>query len=456
MKLYDTLSREKKEFIPIREKRVNLFVCGPTVYDYSHLGHARTYIPFDVLAEYLRYKGYLVFYLQNITDIDDKIINRAKKENKKWDEISKMYMKAYFEDMRSLRINSINLYAPASYYIDEIIDQVKRLIEKGFAYETNDGIYFEISKFPDYGKLSHQSLDSIMAGARVEVNEMKRHPADFALWKKHKPGEPYWESPWGKGRPGWHIEDTAITEFYFGPQYDIHGGGSDLIFPHHECEIAQMESVSGKKPLVRYWMHTGLLTVREERMGKSMGNAINIRELLKSYQAETIRFYILSSHYRSPIDFSFDALNESRNSWEKIVISYEKLNKFKVKKEKSTFVERIEEFRKSFEEAMDDDLNTPLAISVIQSFVQFLNKNLEDFGEEDKDHALRFFRDFDSIFKIIPSGKRADDVVELLIKIREIARSKKEFEISDRIREMLREMNIVVEDTKDGQLWYYL
>ncbi len=456
MKLYDTLSREKKEFIPIREKRVNLFVCGPTVYDYSHLGHARTYIPFDVLAEYLRYRGYLVFYLQNITDIDDKIINRAKKENKKWDEISKMYLKAYLEDMRSLRINSINLYAPASYYIDEIIDQVKRLIEKGFAYETNDGIYFEISKFPDYGKLSHQSLDSIMAGARVEINEMKRHPADFALWKKHKPGEPYWESPWGKGRPGWHIEDTAITEFYFGPQYDIHGGGSDLIFPHHECEIAQMESVSGKKPLVRYWMHTGLLTVREERMGKSMGNAVNIRELLKSYQAETIRFYILSSHYRSPIDFSFDALNESRNSWEKIVISYEKLNKFKVKKGKSTFVERIEEYRKSFEDAMDDDLNTPLAISVIQSFVQFLNKNLEDFGEEDKEHALIFLRDFDSVFKIIPSGRRADDVVELLIKIREIARSKKEFDISDRIREMLREMNIVVEDTKDGQVWYYL
>jgi len=456
MKLYDTLSREKKEFIPIREKRVNLFVCGPTVYDYSHLGHARTYIPFDVLAEYLRYKGYLVFYLQNITDIDDKIINRAKKENKKWDEISKMYMKAYFEDMRNLRINSINLYAPASYYIDEIIDQVKRLIEKGFAYETNDGIYFEISKFPDYGKLSHQSLDSIIAGARVEVNEMKRHPADFALWKKQKPGEPYWESPWGKGRPGWHIEDTAITEFYFGPQYDIHGGGSDLIFPHHECEIAQMESVSGKKPLVRYWMHTGLLTVREERMGKSMGNAINIRELLKSYQAETIRFYILSSHYRSPIDFSFDALNESRNSWEKIVISYEKLNKFKVKKDKSNFVEKIEDFRKSFEAAMDDDLNTPLAISVIQSFVQFINKNLEDFGEEDKENALIFFKDFDSIFKIIPYGKRADDVVEVLIKIREIARSKKEFEISDKIREMLREMNIVVEDTKDGQVWYYL
>ncbi len=456
MKLYDTLSREKKEFIPIKGKRVNLFVCGPTVYDYSHLGHARTYIPFDVLAEYLRYRGYLVFYLQNITDIDDKIINRAKNENKRWDEISNRYMKAYFEDMRSLRINSINLYAPASYYIDEIIDQVKRLIEKGFAYETEDGIYFEISKFPDYGKLSHQSLDSIMAGARVEINEMKRHPADFALWKKHKPGEPYWESPWGKGRPGWHIEDTAITELYFGPQYDIHGGGSDLIFPHHECEIAQMESVSGKKPLVRYWMHTGLLTVKEERMGKSMGNAINIRELLKSYEAETIRFYILSSHYRSPIDFSFDALNESRNSWEKIVISYEKLNKFKIKKERPIFVERIEEYRKSFEDAMDDDLNTPLAISVIQSFVQFLNKNLEDFGEEDKEQALRFFKDFDNIFKIIPSGRRAEDVVEVLIKIREIARSKREFEISDKIREMLRDMNIVVEDTKDGQVWYYL
>ncbi len=456
MRLYDTLSREKKEFRPIKGKRVNIFVCGPTVYDYSHLGHARTYIPFDVLAEYLRYKGYLVFYLQNITDIDDKIINRAKSENKSWDEISGKYMKAYFDDMKSLKINSINLYAPASFYIDEIIDQVQRLFEKGFGYETEDGVYFDISKFPEYGKLSHQSIDSIIAGARVEVNEKKKNPADFALWKKHKPGEPYWESPWGKGRPGWHIEDTAITEYYFGPQYDIHGGGSDLIFPHHECEIAQMESVSGKKPLVGYWLHTGLLTVKEERMGKSMGNAINVRELLRNYEPELLRFYILSSHYRSPIDFSFEALNESRNSWEKIVISYGKLKRFKIEKEKSMFSEKFEIFRKNFEDAMDDDLNTPLAISVMQSFVQFLNKNLEEFGKDDKQCALKFFSDFDSIFKILPSEKKGDEIVDVLIKIREIARNKKEFDISDKIREMLKEMDIIVEDTKDGQVWYYL
>ncbi len=456
MKLYDTLSREKKEFTPIKGRRVNIFVCGPTVYDYSHLGHARTYIPFDVLSEYLRYKGYLVFYLQNITDIDDKIINRAKSENKDWDEISSKYMKAYFEDMKSLRINSINLYAPASFYIDEIIDQVRRLFEKGYAYETDDGIYFDISKFSEYGKLSHQSLDSIIAGARVEVNEKKKNPADFALWKKHKPGEPYWESPWGKGRPGWHIEDTAITEHYFGPQYDIHGGGSDLIFPHHECEIAQMESVSGKKPLVKYWLHTGLLTVKEERMGKSMGNAINIRELLKNYEPEILRFYILSSHYRSPINFSFEALNELRNSWEKIVFSFEKLKKFKTDKQKSSFVEKVESYRKNFEDAMDDDLNTPVAISVMQSFAQFLNKNLGEFGQEDKESALRLFSDFDNVFKILPSERKGDEIVDVLIKIREIARNKKEFEISDKIREMLKEMNIVIEDTKDGQIWYYL
>ncbi len=455
MKLYDTMTKEKKDFTPINGKRVNLFVCGPTVYDYSHIGHARTYIFFDTLSEYLRYKGYVVFYLQNITDIDDKIIKKANESGTVSSEISRFYYRAYIEDMLSLRINGVNFYAPATFYIKEIIDQVKRLIDKGYAYETEDGIYFDISKFPEYGKLSHQSLESIKAGARIEINEKKKNPADFVLWKKKKPGEPYWDSPWGEGRPGWHIEDTAITEFHFGPQYDIHGGGSDLIFPHHECEIAQMESVSGKKPMVNYWLHTGLLTIKQERMGKSVGNVINIREILKDVKPELLRFFLLSSHYRSPIDYSTESLDLSRQSWEKIVIAYRKLTEIKGKNSTNKYIEEIEKFRTDFESAMDDDLNTPLAISVIQSFVSFLNKNYESFSKEEKEKAVSFFDDIDRILKIIPrDNSNLDNIIGILLDVRKISKEKKFYEISDYIRQKLNENGIRVEDTSEGQIWY--
>lgn len=455
MKLYDTLSRGKKEFVPINGKRVNLFVCGPTVYDYSHIGHARTYIFFDTFSEYLRYKGYAVFYLQNITDIDDKIIRKANETGKDPSEISSNFYKAYMEDMLKLRVNGVNLYAPATFYIKEIIDQISRLMDRGFAYETEDGIYFDITKFPEYGKLSHQSQDSIKAGARVEVNEMKKNPADFALWKKRKQGEPYWESPWGEGRPGWHIEDTAITEYHFGPQYDIHGGGSDLIFPHHECEIAQMESVSGKKPMVNYWLHTGLLTIKQERMGKSMGNVITIREIIKNVEPELLRFFLLSSHYRSPVDYSPESLDLARQSWERIVISYRKLVSLQPKGPGSNFKEDIQKFRMEFENAMDDDMNTPLAISVIQSFVAFLNKNMEIFSEQEKDATLSFFKDIDRILKIIPENYAgAENLIGILLEVRKMSKEKRIFEISDFIRKRLGDNGIRIEDTSEGQIWY--
>ncbi|MEL9999166.1 MAG: cysteine--tRNA ligase [Thermoplasmata archaeon] len=454
MKIFDTMSREKKEFIPIEEGRVKLFVCGPTVYDYSHIGHARTYIFFDLVASYLRYKGYHVFYLQNITDIDDKIINKGRLENRDPIKISNEFMLKYFEDMRSLRVDSINIYAPATYFIDRIIDQVQRLIKLGFAYETEDGVYFEVSKFKDYGKLSHQSLENIKVGARVEINEKKKNPIDFALWKKKKEGEPYWPSPWGDGRPGWHIEDTAITEYYFGPQYDIHGGGSDLIFPHHECEIAQMESISGKKPMVNYWMHTGLLTIKEERMGKSMGNVINIREIVKKYEPELIRYFLLSSHYRSPIDFSYEKIEEIKQSWEKIIIAQRKLMRIEAKKGKN-YVKEILDFRALIEKALDDDFNTPEAISLIQLFVNFLNKNMDNLGDEDIKESLKLFEDIDSIFKIIPKEEiSGGNLIQLLIDVRKMARDKKIYEISDYIREKLKEYNISIEDMQEGQLWY--
>ncbi|MDP8011217.1 MAG: cysteine--tRNA ligase [Thermoplasmata archaeon] len=455
MKLYDTLNREKKEFKPIYGKRVNIFVCGPTVYDYSHIGHARTYIFFDTFSEYLRYKGYEVFYLQNITDVDDKIIKKANDLGVDPFEISKKYYNEYIQDMLKLRVNGVNLYAPATFYINEIIDQVKRLLEKGYAYVTNDGVYFDISKFPEYGKLSHQSLDSIKAGARVDINENKKNPADFALWKKRKEGEPFWPSPWGDGRPGWHIEDTAITEFHFGPQYDVHGGGSDLIFPHHECEIAQMESVSGKKPMVNYWLHTGLLTVRQERMGKSMGNVINIREILKEVRPELLRFFLLSSHYRSPVDYSPESLDLAKQSWEKIVISHSKLKSLNAKESEPVFVAEINRFRKEFENAMDDDMNTPLAISVIQSFIAFVNKNMEKFSNLDKESALTFLEDIDRIMKILPrNDSSVEKFIEILLDTRKLTKEKKLFEISDYIRLKLRENGIAVEDTSEGQIWY--
>lgn len=454
MKIYDTLTREKKEFIPLEGKRVKLFVCGPTVYDYSHIGHARTYVFFDTVASYLRYKGYHVFYLQNITDIDDKIINRGKKEGKDPLEISMEFMVKYFQDMKSLRIDSVNIYAPATYFIDRIVDQIKRLYALGFAYETDDGVYFDISRFVEYGKLSHQSIETIKAGARVEVNENKRHPADFALWKKKKEGEPYWNSPWGDGRPGWHIEDTAITEYYFGPQYDIHGGGSDLIFPHHECEIAQMEAVSGKKPMVNYWMHTGLLTIKQERMGKSMGNVINIREILKNAEPELLRYFLISSHYRSPVDFSYEKLDETKQSWEKVVIAYRKLSR-KKSDGGSKYYDEIWEYRKMFENAMDDDFNTPQAMAALQAFVNFLNKKMDDFGAGDVNESVKFFNDIDSILKIIPpENVESDKMIDLLIEIRKMARERKIYEISDFIREKLREKNINVEDMQEGQIWY--
>ncbi|MBA3044578.1 cysteine--tRNA ligase, partial [archaeon] len=289
LKIYNTLTRQKEEFVPIHGNRVNMFVCGPTVYDYSHLGHARTYIVFDVIARYLRYHGYSVFYLMNITDIDDKMIKRANENRIPVKELADRFTKAFNEDMKRLNVTSVNLYAKATEYLNEIINQINILIEKGFAYEVDGDVYFAVRKFRDFGKLSKQSLDELKAGARIEVDEKKRNPEDFVLWKKQKPDEPFWASPWGNGRPGWHVEDTAITTTYFGDKYDLHGGGLDLIFPHHESEIAIAESVTGEKPFVKYWVHSGFLTLDKEKMSKSLGNFFTIREVLEKYEPEVIR-----------------------------------------------------------------------------------------------------------------------------------------------------------------------
>ncbi|MBU2442517.1 MAG: cysteine--tRNA ligase, partial [Nanoarchaeota archaeon] len=318
LKVFNTLTRKIEKFVPLKGKKVKMFVCGPTIYDYSHVGHAKTYVQFDIIAKYLRYKGFDVFYLQNITDIDDKIIKRANENNETSKKLAARFEEEYYEDMKSLGVDSIDKYARATDYIPQIIKQIKTLLEKGYAYETKDGVYFEIDKFSEYGKLSHQPLDQIQAGARVTINEEKKNPADFSLWKKQKPGEPFWDSPWGKGRPGWHIEDTAITETEFGPNYDLHGGGIDLIFPHHESEIAQMEAISGNKPFVKYWLHTAFLNIRKEKMAKSLGNFLTIRDMLSKWDKKTFRFFFASTHYRTAIDFSDENIEQAKKGLDRI------------------------------------------------------------------------------------------------------------------------------------------
>jgi len=319
LRVYNTLSQKKEIFRPRQNKKVNLFVCGPTVYDFSHIGHARTYIAFDMIAKYLKEKGYKVFYLQNITDIDDKIIKRAKEKNITPKQLARKFEKEYYKDMKALGITSVSKYARATDYIQEIINQVKKLIEKGVAYRINDGIYYDITKFKDYGKLSRRTvLQAEDAVSRIDEAKEKRNKGDFCLWKFSKPGEPKWKSPWGWGRPGWHIEDTAITQKHFGYQYDIHGGARDLIFPHHEAEIAQMEAISGKKPMAKYWLHTGFLTVEGKKMSKSLGNFITIREFLKENSPQILRMLVLKNHYRSPIDYSEKEINQAKKELQRI------------------------------------------------------------------------------------------------------------------------------------------
>mgnify|MGYP001287948211 FL=1 len=457
IKVYNTLTRKKELFKPRQGNRVKLFVCGPTVYDNSHIGHARTYISFDVIARYLKYKGYSVFYLQNITDVDDKIIKRASETGKDPLELAREFEAKYIEDMETLGVENVNLYARATEHIPEIIAQIETLIDKGFAYETESGVYFDESKFPDFGKLSNRNLEDLNVH-RINPDTSKRNPGDFALWKK-KDDEPNWDSPWGPGRPGWHIEDTAITEEYFGPQYDIHGGGLDLIFPHHEAEIAQMESASGKKPMVRYWMHTGFLNVKGEKMSKSLGNFITIKDLLEEYPPEVFRFFVLSTHYRSPIDFSQEILEQSQSGLKRIykfTETIEDLLESDIPENNSHDLkhqELIQETRKNFFEAMDNDFNTPLALSSIFDFIREINRDINESNVSKSilTDVREFINEIGNIlgFDFVLNKSQADvsdDLVHILTDVREKLREKKEYELSDEIRSRLKDLDIVIED----------
>ncbi len=474
LKIYNTLTRKKEIFKPREGKKVNIFVCGPTVYDFSHLGHARTYIIFDILSRYLKKKGYKVFYLQNITDIDDKIIKRAKEKKVSPQKLAKDFEKEYQKDMKDLKIDSVTKYARATSYIKEIISQVKRLLKKGYAYQIKDGIYYDIKKFKNYGKLSRRTvLQAEDAVSRIDEAKEKRNKGDFCLWKKSKTGEPKW--PFGSlrslrvkaGRPGWHIEDTAITEKYFGPQYDIHGGARELMFPHHEAEIAQMEAISNKKPMVRFWVHTGILRIGGKKMAKSLGNFITIRDFLKRHSARILRLFVLKSHYRSPIDYSEKEIKQVEKQLKRIDEFIEKVKSplavqraRQKSKVKSTIQESklnlISKTEKEFEKAMDNDFNTPKAIATIFNLVNKGNSLIAQnkLTSTDARNILELLRKVDKVFNFIFLGKRVapkiPSFIKKMIREREEARKDQDWQEADKIRKKIRQLGYEIEDTKKG------
>jgi len=455
MHIYDSLSETKKELAQTG-KRLELFVCGITPYDYSHIGHARTSIVFDTFVKYLRSNKWTVFYLQNVTDIEDKIIDRSKKDGVSWKETVRKFESAYHKNERELKINSVSKYARATDHIPEIIRQVQTLIDKKYAYKIEgDGYYFDVSKFADYGKLSKRTAQAADDGvSRIDESINKKNRADFCLWKFSKPGEPSWQSPFGQGRPGWHIEDTAITEKYFGPQYDIHGGAVDLKFPHHEAEIAQQESASGKKPMVKIWMHAGFLLVEGQKMSKSLNNFITIDDFLKKHSPQTLRYLVLSHHYRSPIDYSDSLALQSKAALSTIQNFVFKLSLVKKTKTASKDIGyKISQAKKSFDDSMGDDFNTPKALAAIFNLINGLENDIWGLnGDEALSLQLFTIEKLDILGIKIEKNPKIPFRVRWLSKKREKSRSNKQFIQSDTLRNKINELGYSVEDTPLGPL----
>lgn len=461
MKIYNTLNAKKDLLTPIKGKKINLFVCGVTVFDFPHIGHARTYIFFDALVKYLKLKKFKVFYLQNITDIDDKIIQRAREKGVSPKDLAVAFEKEYLSSMKILKINSVSKYARATNYIKEIISQVKRLEEKGIAYRIEgDGMYFNIAKFKNYGKLAGRTvLGAEDAVSRIDYSSGKINRGDFCLWKFAIPGEPEWKSPWGSGRPGWHIEDTAITEKFFGAQYDIHGGGRDLIFPHHEAEVSQMEAISGKRPLVKYWLHTGFLTINGQKMSKSLGNFTTISDFLKRYSVNQLRFLMTKNLWHSPLDYSESVMIEVKASLEKIE---EFLRKVKSAKFKTTNNSKISKLiiktKTDFYKQLDDDFNTPKAFAVLFNLIKEINKLGENqISKVQAKNIFNFFKEVNDIFGIIDFKKinselkeKTPDLVLRLVEEREIFRNQQNWQKSDELREEITKNGYTVKDTATG------
>jgi len=466
MKLYDTFSHKKKTLKPRSDNKIEIFVCGPTVYDYSHIGHARTYIVFDAFVKYLRHLGYSVRYIQNITDIDDKIITRAEKLRQTPSQLAQNFETEYYHDMEKLGIDSVDKYARATDYIPQIINQAQRLVQQGFAYEIkDDGIYFDISKLKDYGKLSGRTVEAAEdATSRIDHSINKKNKGDFALWKYSKEDGPNWDSPWDKGRPGWHIEDTAITESEFGPQYDIHGGARDLIFPHHEAEIAQMESVSKKTPLVNYWMHTGFLTISGQKMAKSLGNFITIHELLREHSKEAFRLFILSSHYRSPINYDEKAVKQADTNLERLEEFIRRLSflqdpsEVRPMKQSQGLPPSLpagrDSVRNEFFDHLNDDFNTPKALAVLFELVRDGNILLDNkkIDQSSARSILNFLACVNNIFGIIPIKKPAEIPGNILglVDEREKARGSQNWKEADRLRAEIEILGYSIKDTDNG------
>jgi cysteinyl-tRNA synthetase len=491
--IYNTLSRKKEKFSPVEKDKVKMYVCGMTVYSDAHIGHARTYFAFDVIRRYFEYKGYRVTYVQNITDVDDKIIAAANKEGVDALEYSRRFTDRCLRDLDRLGIRRADLYPKASETIPDMIEMTQRIIDKGFGYVADGDVYFSVEKYKDYGKLSGQKPDEMRIGARVAPGEKKRHPLDFALWKEAKPGEPSWDSPWGGGRPGWHIECSTMSSKYLGLPFDIHGGGMDLRFPHHENEIVQAEAATGK-PFAKYWIHVGLLTVEGEKMSKSLGNIVNVKDLLENWDSEIVRFFFCQTHYRSSPDFSEKALKNAKKGLDRIhrlreklesLCKNEKSDKIDEKKLKSgekRYLKDIGEFKKSFEKAMDDDFNTSGAVAVLFEFVNVSNRFLGKNKDADKklcryaldsllklggvltlfedetvvdDSAVVVERLQTVLRKYDEDVKKADvkEMLDVILELREKARIKRDWKTADNIRKDLEDIGFEIQDTEDGPVW---
>jgi cysteinyl-tRNA synthetase len=494
LRIYNTLTGKKEDFVPLHENRVGLYVCGVTVYDLCHIGHGRSTVVFDTICRYLRYRGYEVTYVRNFTDIDDKIIKRANDEGVDFKVIAEKYIEEFNIDMGRLGLGKPSVEPKATEHIPEMIRLISILVEKGFAYQRNGNVFFSVERFKDYGKLSKRNLDEMQAGARVEIDEKKENPLDFALWKASKPGEPSWESPWGKGRPGWHIECSVMSQKYLGETFDIHGGGKDLIFPHHENEIAQSEAAAGK-PFARYWIHNGFVNINKEKMSKSLGNILTLKEIFKDWHPEVIRLFLLSHHYRSPLDYSADSLSEAKAGLDRF---YTTLNS--IQKELKRLMapqtlpspsmgegmgggvsatevhQAIEAFQAQIEEAMDDDFNTAQALGHFYDLQRYLNSLLDISKghptEEITSMLKQGFNHFSKIgwvfglFREDPetylSGQRKEGLKRLnlseeeilrFIEERNVARREKNWKRADEIRNELLSKGIVLEDTPSGTLW---
>jgi cysteine--tRNA ligase len=486
MRFYNTMSNKIEEFETIEKGKVKMYVCGPTVYNYIHLGNARPIIVFDTLARYFKYRGYDVTYIQNFTDVDDKIIKRANEEGISVKEVTEKYIKGFFEDIEPLNISDDIVRPKVTENMPEIIEIIKKLIDEGFAYEKDGNVFFEVKKFEEYGNLSNQKIDELEIGARVDIMEEKNNPLDFALWKRKKEGEPYWDSPWGQGRPGWHIECSAMAKKYLGDTFDIHGGGQDLVFPHHENEIAQSRCAYHGN-FANYWLHNGFIQVNGDKMSKSLGNFFLLREILGKFPGNVVRLFILGTHYRKPINFSMDNMEDSRKTLKNIVTSMnnfsEIIEKFSGKgshegevsdntgnNSTNEFKEKVNELDKKFMEAMDEDMNTPQALAVIFDQIKETKKFSVNISNGEEAEALNysynslrkkleevlgimlFMEDENKNFK--NNDKLTGNLIELLIKLRADARKEKNFKLSDEIRDNLKELGIEIQDNKDGTTGY--